>query len=220
MSRYDLVCFDFDGTLMDTSSGIFHCARTSMARVGVPIPPGANMNLFVGPPLRDCFTITFGVTDPGTLDRLTAAYRDEYSAKGRFMAVPYPGMTAALDRLRSCGIAMAVTTNKNTVLAEAMNRHFGLEGYFFGVYGTGGAGDKGTKPDFIRRAMADAALADCPRRVLMVGDTMLDARGAGIAGCDFLGVGFGFGEFTPEQVATFDYPLLKDYSELLGIVLG
>lgn len=210
--KYDLVLFDFDGTLMNTSPGIFYCARQAMTELGLPIRPDVNMNLFVGPPLGDCFRLTFGLEEQ-YVDKACDIYRKYYSTVGRFKAEFYPNVIESLGKLKKMGLPMGITTMKGGNLAQLMVDHFGLSEYIFKVVGADLKGRR-TKADLVNQATEEFGLADARQRVLLVGDTMLDAEGARIAGTDFLGVSFGFGQFSNEQRAKFRHPLMEDFSEL------
>ena len=214
--KYDLMLFDFDGTLMDTSPGIFHCARRTMAELGIPVSADVNMNLFVGPPLGDCFRITFGLEEK-YIEKACEIYRYHYAREGRFMAEFYPGVPQTLGLLRGMGMRMAVTTMKAAPLAQSMVEHFGIGGCFFRVFGADMAGVR-TKADLVREAVSKSGICASADRVLLVGDTMLDADGARDAGVDFLGVAFGFGDFLPEQTAGFNHALLERFPDLVDFV--
>lgn len=214
--KYDLMLFDFDGTLMDTSPGIFHCARRTMEELGIPVSADVNMNLFVGPPLGDCFRITFGLEEK-YIAKACEIYRRRYAREGRFMADFYPGVPQTLRLLRGMGMRMAVTTMKAAPLAGSMVEHFGIGECFFRVFGADMAGVK-TKADLVRDAVSQSGACVSPDRVLLVGDTMLDAAGAKETGVDFLGVAFGFGDFSAEQMAGFNHPLLERFADLVDFV--
>ena len=70
------VLFDLDGTLFDSSSGIFHTANHTMRVLGFDeCHDEKQLRKFVGPPLRECFRITFA-TEEKYLDRCVEVYRD------------------------------------------------------------------------------------------------------------------------------------------------
>lgn len=214
--KFDLVLFDFDGTLMDTSEGIFHCARQTMAELGKTVAPDVNMNLFVGPPLGDCFRITFGLEE-GLIDQACQIYRRHYGTVGKYEAKFYPHVIEALNTLHDAGIPLAITTMKASFLAGEIAEHFGFKSLIDAVFGADLKGSC-TKKDLVEAACSHFGARDLSR-VILVGDTMLDANGAREAGVDFLGVSFGFGEFTEEQKAGFSHPLLDDYCHLPQLVM-
>ena len=79
----EAVLFDLDGTLMDTSEGIFHTANYTVAALGLePCHDEIWMRRFVGPPLKDCFRIVYGYQNDALLDRCVEVYRKEYEKVG------------------------------------------------------------------------------------------------------------------------------------------
>ena len=214
--KYGLVLFDFDGTVMDTSAAVFYSARSTMAGLGLPVKPDVNMNLFVGPPLGDCFRLTFGLEEK-YVGKACEIYRRYYASTGRYRASFYPNVQQSLEKLNSMEMPMCITTMKSSALAQSMIDHFGLSKYFGRVIGADLAGVR-TKADLVNEAVSEHCMEGSRDRVLLVGDTMLDADGAKAAGTDFLGVSFGFGQFTDEQKRAFRHPLMDDWSELAGFV--
>ena len=72
------VLFDLDGTLFDSSSGIFHTANFTMRALGFEeCHDEKQLRKFVGPPLRECFRITYNTAEE-YLDRCVEVYREEY----------------------------------------------------------------------------------------------------------------------------------------------
>ena len=101
--RYKAVFFDLDGTLMDTSDGIFAGGRYAMEKVGIPIPEIDDWNVFIGPPLGDCFRLTFGIRDEDKIRQLCEAYHDFYMREGRYRAHFYPGILEVARELKKRG---------------------------------------------------------------------------------------------------------------------
>ena len=59
------VFFDFDGTIADSSEGIMECALKTVQPLGYDISKYSKdyLRRFIGPPLSDCFRITFNVPE-------------------------------------------------------------------------------------------------------------------------------------------------------------
>ena len=184
------VLFDLDGTLFDSSPGIFHTANYTVKALGFePCNDYKQLKKFVGPPLRDCFRITFG-TKEEYLDKCVEVYREEYSRTGVHMLSLYDGMKSLLEKLKSRKYLTAVCTNKYEKLAKQIIQEQGLEELFDTIEGTD---EKGTitKTDCIRNAIIELGIT--PDQALMVGDTLNDQTGAKEAGVKFCGVTYGFG---------------------------
>lgn len=203
------VIFDFDGTICDSSEGIMECALNTVKSMGYDISSYTPQYLrrFIGPPLRDCFRITFGVKEE-EIEECVKRYRELYNARGMFEMKPYEGIRELLYDLKELGIKRAVATNKMEELALRCVRSQNLYDAFDAVKGPEVDGGI-TKAMVISNALAQLGV---PKdEALMVGDTTNDEKGAADAGVRFLSVGWGFG-FTPDE-ADVNKP-----SEILDIV--
>ena len=197
------VLFDLDGTLFDSSSGIFHTANHTMRVLGFDeCHDEKQLRKFVGPPLRECFRITFA-TEEKYLDRCVEVYREEYRKTGMHMCYPYPGITDLLKWLKAHGVKTGVCTLKYETLARDIIDEKGMTELFDVVYGTDSAG-KITKADSIRKAVERLGVDG--KDVLMVGDTMNDLNGAKEAGVLFAGCTWGFG-FEKKSDVTMGFPV-------------
>ena len=189
------VLFDFDGTLADSSPGIFHTALYTVRALGVDKEYTIeDLRRFVGPPLRQCFVVAFGL-DESLLDDAVAIYRKEYEAKGRFMMELYPSMKEVLLSLKNDGLMLAVASFKSEALVYSCLEYLGILDLFDSVHGSSLTEDL-TKGDIIKRVLSDLGIES--DEAVMVGDTPSDAKGAEDAGTHFVGVSYGFG-FRPGE---------------------
>jgi phosphoglycolate phosphatase len=200
--KYSAVFIDFDGTLMDTSEGVLNGARYAMDKAGLVIGPDANWGGFIGPPLHECFEITFGIKDRKTQDILCSYYREFYQKEGMYQAVFYDGMLDVIKTLRNAGIHTAIASMKNTDLVCKMCDHFGVTDLFDGMFGLNLAEDN-TKADVLREGCEKFGLS--PEQCVLVGDTYVDEKGAQEAGCDCIKAGWGFG-FKPDTPGALKSP--------------
>ena len=184
------VLFDFDGTLADSSEGIFHTALYSIRQLGITREYSEEqLRRFVGPPLRDCFRVAFDL-DPSLIDDAVRIYREEYLRTGYRMMRLYPGMKELLIRLRSLSIMIGVATFKGEELVKSCLDNLGVLSLFDSVHGSDERESR-TKGDIIHLVLSDMAIERS--EALMVGDTVNDRRGAEEAGVPFLAVTYGFG---------------------------
>ena len=190
------VLFDFDGTIADSSEGIMECALKTVEPLGYKASDYTPEYLkrFIGPPLSDCFRITFAVPEE-KIEDCVERYRVLYSDKGMYMMHTYPGLEDLLKKLREMGIKTAVATNKMKILAEKCCQNLGVFDLFDYISGPGKDGGM-TKAMVIQKALD--ALEVGKEEALMVGDTFNDEKGARERGVDFLPVTWGFG-FTKED---------------------
>lgn len=205
------VFFDFDGTIADSSEGIMECALKTVESIGYDVSgyTPEYLRRFIGPPLSDCFRITFAVPEE-KIEECVETYRILYHGDGMYKMHAYSGIRDVLEKLREKGIKTAVATNKMKELAEKCCRNLQLYNLFDYISGPGKDGGI-TKARVIE--IAAEALGVEKKDVLMVGDTLNDQRGAEEAGVDFLPVTWGFG-FTKDNTeennrADKPYDILK-----------
>lgn len=185
------VLFDFDGTLADSSEGIFHTALYSVRELGITKEySDEDLRRFVGPPLHDCFRTAFGMEDPELIESAVAIYRREYDSRGYRMMHLYPGMVELIKHLKADGIKVGVATFKGEQLVKFCLENLGVLSLFDSVHGSDMQENR-TKGDIIRLVLDDFSLSG--NDVLMIGDTINDLKGAKEAGVQFLGVTYGFG---------------------------
>ena len=200
--KYKAVFFDLDGTLMDTSDGIFAGGRYAMEKVGIPIPEIEDWNVFIGPPLGDCFRLTFGIKDEDIIRQLCEAYHEFYMKEGRFRAHFYPGILEVANELKNRGYVLGIASMKNEDLVQEMCKHFKVDDLFDVQLGIDLVGTM-TKADLLKDGFRRLGLSASDS--VLVGDTAIDAKGAQQAGCDCIRVNWGFG-FKPGEEGTISSP--------------
>lgn len=205
----EAVLFDFDGTIADTSPGIFHTAIHAMRSLGFNDEyKDEDLRRFVGPPLRDCFRIAFGL-DPKYIDEAVAIYHREYSEHGMYMCSLYPGILDLLGMLRNNGIRIGLATFKGEKLAYRCLENLGILGCFDAVFGSDDSESR-TKSDIIRLCLSELGVKASD--ALMVGDTENDRKGASGASVPFAAVTWGFGYHKGDAI--MDYTV--DSADELG----
>lgn len=210
------VLFDQDGTLLDSGAGIKHCAILTLQMMHLPLIPYEDLDFFIGPPLRDCFRLCHVPEE--RIEEAVRIYRDAYEGKGDgyLEATPYPGIVEMLQHLRSQGLKTYVCTSKGKPLAEMILQSFGLSSLFDGVYGATLDGSLATKPEIIRHCLVEEKL---DVNALMVGDTVLDLRGAKANHLPFFGVEWGYGD-TKQMRQEGATALLSSVAELEKAILS
>jgi phosphoglycolate phosphatase len=182
-----LVLFDLDGTLVDSTPGIWASIRFATAELGLPEPTPGQLRSMVGPPLEDGFAGAFALT-AADVARAVAAYRAHYTAGAMFDAHVYPGIPELLTRLRADGAVLAVATSKPEPFAVRILEHTGLAEDFGTVHGATLDGTVRHKDQVLGAALA--AHPDGQRPVL-IGDRSHDVLGARAHGLPCIGAGWG-----------------------------
>lgn len=184
------VLFDLDGTIVDSSSGIRHCASAAMVEYGLVPLSDAQLRAFIGPPLRESFR---GLGVPETmLDELAHAYRHHYTEGGLLDFTVYGGIRDVLSAMRDRDVRLGVATSKPTRYARRVVASADLAHYFECVLGPENDDVASSKAQVIEEVLDYMGVSDVDA-VLMVGDREHDVRGARAVGTNFVGVAWGFG---------------------------
>lgn len=191
--------FDLDGTLLDTSEGILESARYSIRKMGFRELTQQELLTFIGPPLQASYRRLFGC-DEETAQRATDCFRECYRGGAMFRARPYDGIYALCDTLKARGVNMAVATYKKEDYALAVLKRFRFDEYCRVMHGADG-NNKLTKEDIITMCVNE--LGGDKSACAVIGDTENDAKGAQKAGVSFIGVTYGFGFRTAEDVNVY-----------------
>ena len=190
MSKYEVVLFDLDGTLINTSRGIFNSVRYAEQKMGFEPIPDEQLGKFVGPPPVQSYMANYGV--PEDEAREATKHHREYGLKyGIYEAEVYEGIPELLETLKREGKKLGVCTLKRQDVAEKVLEHFGLLHYFDVVVGID------QQESLTKAGTIDIALQTLKRNdkenVVLIGDSVYDAEGAKEAQVDFVGVLYGFG---------------------------
>lgn len=205
--KYELIIFDLDGTLLDTSLGIFNSVRYAESQMGFSPIPDSKLKEFVGPPPKLMYMKLYGVDEKEAL-KAAKKHREYGRTKAIYEAMLYPGIIDTLETLKNQGCKLAVCTLKSQKIAETMLEHFGLIKYFTTVVGMD---EKETFNKLMTIQIAKSQ-TNTKGRVLMIGDSYYDYDGAVQADADFLGVLYGFGF---ERIHTYSFPTVNQPEEIL-----
>ena len=190
--RHRVVLFDLDGTLTDPAEGICRSIQYALQKGGKPSSPLESYHPWIGPPLLWSFQHYVGV-DKAEARTLMGYYRERFSSVGLFENTVYPGIPELLCQLKEHGAQVAVATGKPTVFSERILEHFQLRQWVDYVSGISLDKDPMDKKETILRALSALNVMD-KNQAVMVGDRNQDAYGAQLAGIDFIGVLYGYGD--------------------------
>lgn len=200
MQRFDVVIFDVDGTLLDTTEGVLSAVYYTIEKHGLDKLTDAQLKSFIGPPIQDSFARAYGL-EGTVLQELATTFRNRYKDFDLLKAVPYDGIYEVFESLIDRGIKPAVATYKRQDYAEGILRHFGFDRYTDILYGAD-HDNKLKKKDIIEKCLIDTGVKDYNRAV-MIGDSDNDAIGAKMIGTNFIGVTYGFGFKSAQEAKEF-----------------
>ena len=185
--NFDLVVFDWDGTLFDSTALITRCIQAACIDVGVPRPSDEQASYVIGMGLIEALQHAAPGLARERYPELGARYRHHYLARQHEL-VFFDGTLTMLEALKARGHLLAVATGKSRRgLDDALNSS-ALRGLFDA---TRTADETASKPDprMLHELMNDLVVG--PERTLMIGDTTHDLQLALNAGVASIGVSYG-----------------------------
>ncbi len=178
--KFDLIVFDWDGTLMDSTAAIAESLQAACADLGLPVPTRELASHVIGLSLMGAVqTVAPGLDEAGC-QKLAERYRYHFLARDHELVL-FEGVRELLGRLSEQGRLLAVATGKARRGLDRVLEQSGLVAYFDA---TRCADESFSKPHpGMLLELMDELQAD-PARTLMIGDTTHDlqmARNAGTA---------------------------------------
>jgi phosphoglycolate phosphatase len=202
-TAFDLVVFDWDGTLFDSTGLIVRCIQQACRDVGAAVPSELDAAYVIGLGLADALRHVAPGLPEARYPDLGLRYRHHYLARQHELSL-FQGTLEMLQALKARHHWLAVATGKGRRGLDDALAHAQLKGLFDG---TRTADETASKPDprMLLELMREFGAE--PERTLMVGDTTHDLQLARNAGTPSVAVSFGahdhesFAEFEPLHVA-------------------
>ncbi len=201
--RFDLIAFDWGGTLFDSTAIIARCIQAAVRDVGGKEPTYEAASYVIGMGLMQALAHAAPDVPKERYPLLGDRYRHHYFAIQHDISL-FDGVLSMLDDLKSRGHVLAVATGKSRRGLDEALRTAALAGTFDASRTADQTAGK-PDPQMLHELMAEFAVL--PERTLMIGDTTHDLQMALNAGCASLGVSYGahepaaFDELGPLYVA-------------------
>ncbi|MGH8453381.1 MAG: HAD-IA family hydrolase [Nevskiales bacterium] len=189
--KYDLIVFDWDGTLMDSAGHIVAAMQHAIRGLGLPVRSDTQLSELIGLGLNDAFARLYPELNTAATLKLLSQYRQHFLNPPVPEAVLFSGVQETLQQLHAAGYRMAVATGKSRRGLDRALDETGLKPLFVA---SRCADECASKPD---PQMLNEILWECavePARALMVGDTEYDMAMARNADVIALGVACGVHE--------------------------
>jgi phosphoglycolate phosphatase len=184
---YDILIFDWDGTLMDSTAWIVECMQQGIAESGLPARSEDAIRGIIGLGLFEAVRDLFPEAADHEVHSVCDAYRAHFfSAEGACSL--FPRVEEVLEELVSLGYWMAIATGKSRRGLDKVLEETGL-GRVFPVTRT--ADETLSKPNPLMLEEIITDFDSHASRCLMIGDSLFDLQMANNAGMDALGVAWG-----------------------------
>jgi phosphoglycolate phosphatase len=185
---YELIVFDWDGTLMDSAGRIVTCMQRAAADLAIAVPAPALVREIIGLGLAEAMARLFPDLALADHDRLVEAYRGHWLGSELPASPLFPGAAELVGDLHRRGLRLAVATGKSRRGLDSALAETGMDAWF---PITRCADETFSKP---HPQMLLEILTDWdthPSAALVVGDTEYDMQMAASAGVAAVGVAHG-----------------------------
>jgi phosphoglycolate phosphatase len=185
--RFDLIAFDWDGTLFDSTAIIVRCIQRAVVDVGGAMPSDKAASYVIGMGLMQALAHAAPDVPPDRYPQLGARYRHHYMAHQNDLSL-FEGVLPLLEALKARHHQLAVATGKSRRGLDDVLRSVQLQGVFDG---SRTADETAGKPNPLMLQELMREFGTAPERTLMIGDTTHDLQMALNAGCAAVGVSYG-----------------------------
>ena len=212
----DLILFDFDGTVIDNSEGIFNCISYAADKMGLPRLSPEIMRTFIGPSLFDSFTKHYQ-KDEATVKEIIACYRERYNEKGFLETVLYPDIKEVIERLTLDGYTVCIVSSKPLPFVTKIVEFLAIKQYFSALCCPDFSQHTSEKDRLIGEAVKQ--FGSTKEKTVMVGDRHFDIDAAKAAGVESIGVSYGFAQENELENAGADF-VVDTPKELYSLITG
>ena len=185
--QFDLIAFDWDGTLFDSTAIIAHCIQLAVGDVGGTVPTREAAAYVIGLGLMQALAHAAPDVPKSKYAELGARYKHHYALHQDDISL-FDGVLPMLAALRAQQHILTVATGKSRRGLDDALQAVELQGMFDGSRTADETQGK-PHPLMLQELMAEFGVSK--DRVLMIGDTTHDLQMAVNAGCASVGVSYG-----------------------------
>ena len=222
-SKYKLVLWDLDGTLIDTIEDLAAAVNHALEQRGLPLHSIAEYRGMVGHGVRNLVRLALEASlqargadgpDDSIIDEALSDFKVYYTAHIDVHTHPYPGIQALVKDLHDAGVKMAVASNKFQAGTEYLIREFFPEIPFVAILGNREGYPLKPDPEVVTEVLKASGLS--AEDAVMVGDSGTDMRTAANGGIAGIAVGWGY----RPMAATPQYGFAGSVTELRTLLFG
>jgi phosphoglycolate phosphatase len=187
MRQFDLIAFDWDGTLFDSTAIITRCIQKAVQDVGGAMPSERDASYVIGMGLMQALAHAAPDVPVQRYPELGARYRHHYMAHQNDISL-FDGVLTMLNDLKSRQYLLTVATGKSRQGLNEALLAAELKGMFDGSRTADETAGK-PHPRMLQELISEFGVS--AQRTLMIGDTTHDLQMAINAGCPCVGVSYG-----------------------------
>ena len=184
--KYQVIVFDWDGTILDSPAAIAECIQASCGDLGLEVPERSRASHVIGLGMQDLMRAIAPGLAPERYGAFAEAYRRHFRAREPAMQL-FPGMRELLADLSATSLLGIATAKSRRGLERALDAT-GLRRHF---RASRCADETHPKPHPAMLLEILGELSVSPENALMIGDTSHDLEMARAAGVDALAVAYG-----------------------------
>ncbi len=186
--NFELLIFDWDGTLMDSEARIVSCVEAAVRDLGMPVPDTESISNIIGLGLKEAVHQLFPAADDRLHLQIAARYRVHFFSDREAPSQLFEGARETLRELADRGYMLAVATGKGRQGLDYALETTGLADFF---HLTRCADETFSKPhpEMLNQILELSGMDS--HQALMIGDTEYDMEMAANAGMPSLGVTYG-----------------------------
>src|SRR5574343_436659 len=185
--KYELIVFDWDGTLLDSAGAIVQAIQAACRDLDLRVPDDTQARHVIGLGLADALRHAVPDLPPERYHAMVDRYRSHYLA-GDHQLTLFNGVPEMLERLLAAGHTLAIATGKSRAGLERALNHSGLRPFFQASRCADECHSK-PHPQMLEELTVEFGVSN--QSTLMIGDTSHDLLMASNAGIDGLAVTYG-----------------------------
>lgn len=187
-NKYQLIIFDWDGTLMDSAQHITSCMKAAISDVGSESRTEQEIRNVIGLGLEEAVRGLYPEADSAFISRIAETFREHFLFKDTTPSPLFDGVGDVLEGLRSDGYYLAVATGKSRRGLDKVLRETGFEN-FFPVTRCSDETFSKPNPHMLFELLTDYNMQASD--AIMIGDSEYDLLMANNAKMDSLAVSYG-----------------------------
>ncbi len=188
--QYSLLIFDWDGTIMDSSSRIVNCMQAAQKQAGVSPQTYNQIRQIIGLGLHQAIAQLHPDQNDDVRNQINKAYIEQFIHLNSSTSAPYPDIETMLIDLKSRGFELAVATGKSR---RGLDKDLSAEvtGFSHYFHTSRTCDETRSKPDPLMLEEILLTMDTPVERALMIGDTTFDLEMAATLGMDSIGMTYG-----------------------------
>lgn len=211
----DLILFDLDGTLVDSSDDIAWAANQTLLSMGHRERDIEAIKEGIGWGVKVLLQRLMPDEGPEGIDRAREKFLEYYWHHLIVKTTLYPGVRETLDYYERLNKRMAVVTNKPIKFTERILKELSLSGFFRMVLGGDSLTNRKPHPEPVEKVIS--TLAASRERTVIVGDSPTDCEAGKNAGIMTIGVEYGFRGRKELEKAGFCV-IIREFPELMRVL--